>query len=31
MMGAPAEEKIDEPSRKFLRLRSDIGHFELLA
>jgi hypothetical protein len=31
MMGTPAEEKIDEPSGKFLRPWSDIAHFELPA
>jgi hypothetical protein len=31
MADAPAEEKIDESTGKFLRPRSDIAHFELLA
>ena len=31
MADAPAEEKIDEPTGKFLRPRSDIAHFEPLA
>jgi hypothetical protein len=31
MAGAPAEEEIDEPTGKFLRPRSDVAHFELLA
>jgi hypothetical protein len=31
MADAPTEEKIDEPTGKFLRPRSDIAHFELLA
>jgi hypothetical protein len=31
MADAPAEEKIDEPTGKFLRPRSDIARFELLA
>jgi len=30
MADAPTEEKIDEPTGKFLRPRSDIAHFELL-
>jgi hypothetical protein len=29
--GTPAQEEIDETSGKFLRPRSDIAHFELLA
>jgi hypothetical protein len=28
---APAQEEIDETTGKFLRPRSDIAHFELLA
>jgi len=31
MMGAPAEEEIDEPTGKFLRPCSDIAYFKLLA
>jgi hypothetical protein len=31
MAGASAEEKINEPTNKFLRPRSDIAHLELLA
>ena len=31
MTGAPAEEKIDEPTGKFLRPGSDIAYFKLLA
>jgi len=31
MADAPTEEKIDEPTGKFLRPRSDIAHFEPLA
>jgi hypothetical protein len=31
MAGTPAEEEIDEPTGKFLRPRSDIAYFELLA
>ena len=31
MAGAPAKEEIDEPTGKFLRPRSDVAHFELLA
>jgi hypothetical protein len=31
MAGAPAQEEIDEPTGKFLRLRSDIANLELLA
>jgi hypothetical protein len=31
MVGAPAQEEIDEPTGKFLRPRSHIAHLELLA
>jgi len=31
MVGAPAQEEIDEPTGKFLRPQSDIVHLELLA
>jgi hypothetical protein len=31
MAGTPAQEEIDEPTGKFLRPRSEIAHFELLA
>jgi hypothetical protein len=31
MAGAPAQKEIDEPTSKFLRLRSDTAHLELLA
>jgi hypothetical protein len=31
MVGAPAQEEIDESTDKFLRPRSDIAHLELLA
>jgi hypothetical protein len=31
MAGTPAEEEIDEPTGKFLRPRSDIASFQLLA
>jgi hypothetical protein len=31
MAGTPAEEEIDEPTGKFLRPRSDIASFRLLA
>jgi hypothetical protein len=31
MADAPTEEKIDESTGKFLRPRSDIAHFEMLA
>jgi hypothetical protein len=31
MAGTPAEEEIDEPNGKFLRPRSDIACFRLLA
>jgi hypothetical protein len=31
MAGTPAEEEIDEPTGQFLRPRSDIAYFQLLA